>query len=104
MYKQYTVLEAVSTGDPFRKKIVCRVLVGKPESKSYESRSLLNSVNEILTTMLYIFCLIWIKFSTSDFRKNLLSDCKFCENWCSTSCTSASGVNECLCVLSAFVM
>jgi hypothetical protein len=38
---------------------------------------------------------VWIKFSTSDICKNLLSDCVFCEKRHSDSHTSASGMNVC---------
>jgi len=41
---------------------------------------------------------VWIRFSTSDICKNLLSDCVFCEKRHSDSHTSASGMNECVCV------
>jgi len=82
---------------------VCRVLVGKPESKHGESHSLLNSVNDILTVFVRIVFL-WIKVSTSDICKNLLSDHVFCKNWLGYSRKSASGMNVCLCVLSAFVV
>jgi len=64
MYQQYTVLEVILTGDSFRKKIVCKVLVGKPECKSGESCSLLNSVNDISTVFCtYFVCLDQIQYN-----------------------------------------
>jgi hypothetical protein len=41
----------------------------------------------------FLLCLIWVKFSAGFFHKNLLSCCKFHENWCSEIHTLLRGIN-----------